>query len=76
MTRFLSTHSLREATLNPGDPEVGGWIFFETKSKWIGDWKKQETFLLRFRFKNRVFEFPFTLPPSEGDLILRRRELH
>ena len=76
LTRFLSTHSLREATLDPGNREVSGWIFFETKSKWIGDWKKQETFLLRFPFKNRVFEFPFTLPPSEGDLILRRRELH
>ena len=29
--------------------------------------------MLRISLANRLFEFPFTLPPVEGDLILRRR---
>jgi hypothetical protein len=73
MLEFLSTRSLRPAKLEPGTPEVNGWLFFSTKSKWVGDWKKQEDFVLRIRFENRVFEFPFTLPPNENDLILRKR---
>ncbi len=73
LQEFLSTHSLRPVKLDPGNPEVSGWVFFGTRSKWIGDWKKREDFLLRIPFENRVLEFPFSLPPSEGDLILRKR---
>jgi hypothetical protein len=73
LQEFLSAHSLRPAKLDPGNPEVGGWVFFSTRSKWIGDWKKREDFVLRIPFEDRVFEFPFSLPPSQGDLILRRR---
>jgi hypothetical protein len=29
--------------------------------------------VLRVPLGNRIVEFPFSLPPSEGDLILRRR---
>jgi len=73
MQEFLGTKSLRPAKLDPANPEVTGWIFFSTKSRWLGDWKKQEEFVLRFPFEKRVFEFPFMLPPKEGELILRQR---
>ncbi len=74
LQEFLHANSLRPATLDASNPEASGWIFFSTTNKWVGGWKKQENFVLRFPFKNRIFEFPFTLPPEEGDLILRRRE--
>ena len=74
MLEFLSTRSLRAAKLNPGLPEASGWLFFSTKSKWIGDWKKQEQFVLRIPLENQVYEIPFALPPTEGDLILRKRD--
>jgi len=76
LQEFLNTRSLRPATLDASNPEISGWIFFTTTNKWVGGWKKQENFVLRLPFKNRVFEFPFTLPPQEGDLILRRRDTH
>lgn len=71
---FLSTQTLRPATLTPGNPEVHGWAFFSTKNKWIGPWKSREDFVLRIWQKDKVYEFPFSLPPTEGDLILRKRE--
>lgn len=70
---FLRTHSLTTRRLDPDHPEASGWVFFSAKSKWIGDWKKQEEFVLRVPIADRVVEFPFVLPPSQGDLILRRR---
>jgi len=73
MIGFLQTRSLRAVTLDPGHPEVSGWVLFSSKSKWIDGLQKQEEFVLRVPFGNRVVEFPFSLPPSEGDLILRRR---
>lgn len=73
MIEFLNTRSLRAVRLDPGHPEVSGWVLFSTKSKWIGDLQKQEEFVLRVPLEGRVVEFPFSLPPSEGDLILRRR---
>ena len=71
---FLSTQTLQPATLTPGNPEVHGWIFFSTSNKWIGPWKNREDFLLSVGMKDKVWEFPFSLPPSEGDVILRKRE--
>lgn len=73
MIEFLSTRGLRPIKLVPEKPETSGWVFFSARSKWIGDWKKQEEFVLRIPVENRVVEFPFALPPSRGDLILRRR---
>lgn len=70
---FFNKNALRDTRLDPGNPETVGWIAFSTRNKWIGDWKKQEEFILRIPFEDRVFEFPFSLPPSEGDLILRKR---
>jgi hypothetical protein len=71
---FLSTQSLEPATLTPGSPEAHGWVFFATSNKWIGPWKPKENFLLRVWMNDRVWEFPFSLPPSESDVILRKRE--
>jgi hypothetical protein len=73
MIDFLKTRTLRATTLDPRHPGTTGWILFSTKSKWIDGLRKQEEFLLRVPVENRVIEFPFSLPPSEGDLILRRR---
>lgn len=70
---FLENHTLRPLVLTPDTPETTGWVFFSTRSKFVGDLKKQEQFVLRIPVRNRVVEFPFTLPPSEDDWILRRR---
>ncbi|MFY9559515.1 MAG: hypothetical protein WAQ52_04705 [Terriglobales bacterium] len=71
---FLSTKSLEPAILTPGNPEVHGWVFFGTKNKWLGSWKSREDFILRVWMKDKIWEFPFSLPPAEGDLILRKRD--
>lgn len=73
MVEFLNTRSLRPVRLDRGHPVVSGWLLFSAKSKWIGDLQKQEEFVLRVPLEERVVEFPFSLPVSEGDLILRRR---
>jgi hypothetical protein len=73
MIEFLKTRSLRAITLDNGHPEASGWVLFSTKSKWIDGLQKQEEFVLRVPLGNRIVEFPFSLPPGEGDLILRRR---
>lgn len=71
---FLSMQSLEPAILNPGNPEAHGWVFFGTKNKWLGSWKDREDFILRVWMEDKVYEFPFSLPPIEGDLILRKRD--
>ncbi|HLW87796.1 MAG TPA: hypothetical protein VKR57_04845 [Terriglobales bacterium] len=70
---FLDARSLRTLKLDPAHPEASGWVYFSASSKWIGDWKKQEEFILRIPLANQVIELPFALPPSAGDLLLRRR---
>jgi hypothetical protein len=71
---FLSTQSLDPGTvmLTPGNPEAHGWVFFATSNKWIGSWKEREDFILGVWMKDKVWQFPFSLPPTEGDLILRK----
>ena len=73
MIEFLNTRTLRAGTLDSDHPAETGWVLFSVESKWIGELQKQEEFLLRVPIGDRVVEFPFSLPPSEGDLILRRR---
>jgi len=73
MIAFLKTRSLRAVKLDPGHPEASGWVLFSTKSKWIDGLHKQEEFVLRVPLVSGLVEFPFALPPSEGDLILRSR---
>ncbi len=70
---FLSTRTLPSVQLDTTNNEVSGWILFSAKNKWLGGWKKPEEFLLRIPLGGRTVEFPFTLPPQEGDLILRQR---
>ena len=70
---FLRQRSLRAAQLDTSNSEASGWVFFSAKSKWLGDWKSQELFVLRVPLAGRLIEFPFALPPSRGDLLLRRR---
>jgi hypothetical protein len=71
---FLSTQTLPSDTvvLNPGNPESHGWVLFKTTNKWIGPWKEREDFILNVWMKDKVWQFPFSLPPTEGDLILRK----
>jgi len=71
---FLSTQALDSNTvmLSPGNPEAHGWVFFATKNKWIGPWKEREDFILSVGMKDKIWQFPFSLPPAEGDLILRK----
>lgn len=70
---FTKNEGLVATQLDGSHPEVSGWVFFSAKGKWIGDWKEQEEFILRVPLANHIVEFPFALPPSNGDLILRRR---
>jgi hypothetical protein len=74
LIEFLSKNSLRAAHLDRANPEVRGWVFFDTKSKWIGGWKAQEEFVLRIPLDEKVFEFPFKLPPEKGEFLLQKRQ--
>jgi hypothetical protein len=74
LIEFLGRDSLRSAHLDRAHPEVSGWVFFNTKSKWLGGWKSQEEFVLRLPLDGKIFEFPFKLPPQPGELILRQRQ--
>ena len=74
LMEFVSRHTLSPVELDSSNSEASGWILFSTKNKWIGDWKHPEEFLLRLPIGSKVVEFPFLLPPKEGDLILRQRE--
>jgi len=69
---FLTSQYLEPATLNPGNPEAHGWVFFGTSNKWIGPWKEHEDFILEVRMKDKIWQFPFSLPPSADELILRK----
>lgn len=73
---FLSTQTLEPNTvfLSPGNPEVHGWVLFATSNKWIGPLKDREDFVISVWMKDKVWRFPVSLPPSEGDLILRKPE--
>jgi len=74
LLEFVSKNSLRPARLGTGNPEVGGWVFFGVDGKWVGGWKKQEDFVLRVPLDGKIFEFPFTLPPKPGEVMLRKRD--
>jgi hypothetical protein len=74
LQEFVGKNSLRPARLDQANPEIRGWVLFSTKSKWIGGWKKQEEFIVRVPLGGKVFEFPFTLPPKPGEVMLRKRE--
>ena len=70
---FITENSLRPVVLDAKHTQADGWIFFSTQNKWIGEWKRPEEFVLRFPVADHQLEFPFALPPRQGDLILRQR---
>jgi hypothetical protein len=74
LIEFLSKNDLHPAHLDAGFPEVSGWVFFNTKNKWLGGWKVQEEFVLRVPLADKIFEFPFKLPPEKGELLLQKRQ--
>lgn len=74
LQEFVGKNSLRPTHLDPGNPETHGWVLFSTKSKWISGWKKQEEFIVRVPLSGKIFEFPFTLPPRAGEVMLRKRD--
>ena len=74
LIEFLNKNSLHPAHLDRANPEATGWVFFNTENKWLGKWKEQEEFILRLPLDGKIFEFPFKLPPKEGELLLRKRE--
>jgi len=71
---FLSTQTLDPAgvKLTPANPEAHGWVLYSTSNKWIGPWKGREDFIISVWMKDKIWQFPFSLPPAEGDLILRK----
>lgn len=71
---FVNTQTLDPNTvwLNPGNPEAHGWVFFATSNKWIGPLKDHEDFVVSVWMKDKIWQFPFSLPPVEGELILRK----
>jgi hypothetical protein len=74
LIEFLGKNSLQPAHLDRAHPEVSGWVFFNTKSKWLGGWKAQEEFVLRVPLDGKIFEIPFKLPPEKGELLLQKRQ--
>ena len=73
MMDFISTRALRPMTLDGSNSSASGWVFFGTRNKWIGPWRRPEQFVLRLPVENLMVEFPFALPPEPGKVILRHR---
>jgi len=73
MMDFISTRALRPMTLDGSNSSASGWVFFSIKNKWIGPWRRPEQFVLRLPVENLIVEFPFSLPPEPGKVILRHR---
>ncbi len=71
---FLSTKTLDPKTimLNSGNREAYGWVFFATTNKWIGPWKEREDFIFSLWMKDKIWQFPVSLPPTKGDPILEK----
>src|SRR6266498_1746340 len=71
MMDFISTRALRGSTLGPSNASTTGWVFFSTKNRWIGRWRRPEQFVFRIPIEKIVVEFPFELPPKGGKAQLR-----
>lgn len=74
MMDFISTHALKPGSIEGSNSTVSGWVFFSTRNKWIGGWRRPEQFILRLPVENVLIEFPFDLPPQHGHIELRRRD--
>ncbi len=71
---FLSTQTLKPESheLTTGNTEAHGWVFFATSNRWIGRLNEHEDFIVSFYMKDKIWQFPVSLPPTPGDLILRK----
>jgi hypothetical protein len=71
---FVTTQNLPPTTaiLSPGNPEDHGWVFFATSNKWVRPINNHEDFVIGVWMKDKIWQFPFSLPPADGDLILRK----
>lgn len=71
---FVTTQNLdpTTVTLSPSNPEAHGWVFFATSNKWIGPLKEREAFVISLWMKDKIWQFPISLPATEGDFILRK----
>jgi hypothetical protein len=67
---WIKTSSLKATNDNH---DFAGWLLFATKIRWVGQLNPQEEFVLRVPLGKEMVEFPFTLPPSRGDIRLRTR---
>lgn len=74
LIEFISKNALKPSHLDTGNRSVSGWILFSTQNKFVGAWKKEEDFIFRLPIADKIFEFPFRLPPKQGELLLRQRE--
>jgi hypothetical protein len=72
MLDFLSTKALKDALLDAATPEISGWVFFPSRGKWVGDWKKKEEFVFRIPIGSWMVEFPFQLPPPTHPQLKER----
>ncbi len=73
MMDFISTRALRPMTLDGSNSSASGWVFFSIKNKFIGPWRRPEQFVLRLPVEDVIVEFPFSVPPEPGKVILRHR---
>ncbi len=64
--KFVENNSLRAAQLDSDHPQATGWVFFSAKSKWIGDWKSQEEFVLRVRLAGQNRRISLRLAADQG----------
>lgn len=69
---FLSTQGLRDTTLDTAHPKVSGWVFFPSRGKWVGGWKRREEFVFRIPVGGWLVEFPFVLPPENRPKLKER----
>jgi len=74
LLEFVNNQMMKSSTLSATTPEVAGWVLFGTNDRWIGRWKKHEELIFRMPLADRTLEFPFSLPPTAGEVQLKRRE--
>ncbi len=73
MMDFLSTSTLRDGGLDNSKASASGWVFFSTQNRWIGPWRRPESFVFRIPVGKALVEIPFELPPKGGKIELRPR---
>ncbi len=70
---YLGSNALRQTRLQEQNRIATGWVFFSTSHKWISAINKKENLIARFPIGAVIAEFPITLPPKQGEVILHHR---